>query len=128
MSTPHQRPPADAVGQKKPRARYPLALIYRADPYPLTLDSVARGSGLQPELVRRFVALGLVDARRDAAGRLWFRTGAPAAIARVQRLRTGLPLNYAAIGLVLDLLDRIDRLEKALRQSERAAKECTTWT
>jgi hypothetical protein len=109
-------------------ARYPLVRVYRTSPYQLTLVAVARRSGLPPDLVRRFVALGLVDAERDGFGRLWFRTGAPSAIARVQRLRTGLSLNYAAIGVVLDLLDRIDRLETALRHSERAAEERTTWT
>lgn len=81
----------------------------------LSLDAVARRSGLHPDLVRRFVALGLVDAERDAAGRLVFDLTAPATLARIQRLRTGLCLNYASIGLVLDLLDRISLLEAALR-------------
>jgi hypothetical protein len=36
-------------------------------------------------------------------------------VARVQRLHFGLSLNYAAIGLVLDLLDRIDELERRER-------------
>ncbi|MFF9214788.1 chaperone modulator CbpM, partial [Streptomyces sp. NPDC014791] len=36
--------------------------------------------------------------------------------ARIQRLRTGLGLNYSAIGLVLDLLDRIEKLEAASRR------------
>ncbi|MEU8728056.1 MULTISPECIES: chaperone modulator CbpM [Streptomyces] len=81
----------------------------------LSLDTVARRSGLHPDLVRRFVALGLVDAERDAAGHLVFDPTAPAVLARIQRLRAGLCLNYAAIGLVLDLLDRISLLESALR-------------
>jgi hypothetical protein len=102
--------------------------VHRTSPYQLTVADVAASSGLSPELVSRFVALGLVDAERDPRGRLWFRVGAPSAIARVQRLRTGLYLNYAAVGVVLDLLDRIERLETALRRSERAAKEPTTWT
>ncbi|MGW4032513.1 chaperone modulator CbpM [Streptomyces sp. NPDC004838] len=102
--------------------------IHPATPYRLPLTDAARRSGLQPDLVVRFVALGLVDAERDVCGRLWFRTTAPSAIARIQRLRTGLSLNYAAIGLVLDLLDRIDRLDTALRRSEQAAKERTPWT
>ncbi|MFJ5038156.1 chaperone modulator CbpM [Streptomyces parvulus] len=81
----------------------------------LSLDAVARRSGLHPDLVRRFVALGLIDAERDAAGQLVFDPTAPAVLARIQRLRAGLCLNYAAIGLVLDLLDRISLLESALR-------------
>ncbi|GGN78939.1 hypothetical protein GCM10011579_062710 [Streptomyces albiflavescens] len=83
----------------------------------LGLDAVARDSGLHPDLVRRFVALGLVDATRDAGGRLWFEPSALATLARIQRLRAALPLNYASMGLVLDLLDRISELEDALRRS-----------
>ena len=86
-------------------------------PTRLSLDGFARQAGLHPDLVRRFVALGLVDAYRDADGRLWFRPAALVTVARVQRLHTGLSLNYAAIGLVLDLLDRIDELEAAVRRS-----------
>jgi hypothetical protein len=71
--------------------------------------------GMHPDLVRRFVALGLVPAVRDADGRLWFTTSQVAAVARLQRLRAALPLNYAALGLVVDLLDRITELETELR-------------
>ncbi|MFG3150173.1 chaperone modulator CbpM [Streptomyces sp. NPDC048243] len=93
----------------------------------LTLDAVARRSGLHPDLVRRFVALGLVDAERDAAGGLVFDLTAPAVLARIQRLRTGLCLNYASIGLVLDLLDRISLLEAALR-GRGTRSETPPWT
>ncbi|MER0429684.1 chaperone modulator CbpM [Streptomyces microflavus] len=97
-------------------ATAPATVRYALVPVPgLSLEAVARRSRLHPELVRRFVALGLVDAERDAAGRLVFDRGAPAVLARVQRLRSGLCLNYASIGLVLDLLDRISLLETALR-------------
>ena len=92
---------------------YPLARPAR-----LSLDGFARRAGLHPQLVVRFVALGLVDAERDATGEFWFRPAALATVARVQRLRA-LSLNYAAIGLVLDLLDRIDELE---------GRRSTQWT
>lgn len=94
------------------RVQYAIVPVPR-----LSLDTVARRSGLHPDLIRRFVALGLVDAEHDAAGRLVFAATAPADLARVQRLRTGLCLNYASIGLVLDLLDRISLLEAALRRA-----------
>jgi chaperone modulatory protein CbpM len=81
----------------------------------LELEEFARRCGLHPGLVRRFVALGLVPAVRDRNGRLWFGRPQVAAVARLQRLRATLPLNYAALGLVVDLLDRIERLETALR-------------
>jgi chaperone modulatory protein CbpM len=81
----------------------------------LTLEQFARRSGLHPELVRRFVALGLLPAVRDGDGALWFSPSQVASVARLQRLRATLPLNYAALGLVVDLLDRITELETLLR-------------
>lgn len=92
---------------------YPLARPMRLD-----LDSLADAAGLHPQLVRRFVALGLLDASADVAGRLWFAPSALYEVARIQRLRAGLHLNYAAIGLVLDLLDRIDELQGAREGSD----------
>jgi len=93
------------------RTRPPARLLH--------VDTFARGAGLHPELVRRFVALGLLDAVRDPDGELWLPPSQLAAAARLQRLRTGFALNYAALGLVTDLLDRIAELEAALRTRSR---------
>lgn len=84
-----------------------------------SLESVAVRSGLHPDLVRRLAALGLLDCTTDKDGRLWFAPSTVHTLARVQRLRAGLNLNYAAIGLVLDLLDRIDVLEAQVRSRRR---------
>jgi chaperone modulatory protein CbpM len=90
-------------------------MSYPLSPCPrLGLDVVARRCGLHPDLVRRLVALSLVDASRDAAGELWFQPAAITTIGQIQRLRTGLGLNYAAVGVVMDLLSRIHELETAL--------------
>ena len=40
----------------------------------------------------------------------------------MQRLRAGFALNYAALGLVTDLLDRITALEAALRTYRRPGR------
>jgi hypothetical protein len=93
---------------------YPLARSRR-----LSVTTLAGSTGLHPELIRRFVALSLLEASRDAAGELWFAATAPVTVARIQRLHAGLSLNYNAIGLVLDLLDRIDVLEAQVRSHRR---------
>jgi len=109
---------ADAGGRPVRTSAGSTAVRYALVPVPrLSLETVARRAGVHPDLVRRFVALGLVDAERDSAGQLVFDPVAPAVIARVQRLRSGLCLNYASIGLVLDLLDHISLLEAALRRA-----------
>ena len=87
-------------------------------PIRLDLDTVAERSGLHPVLIRKLVALGLLDCTSDANGQLWFAPSTMASLARIQRLRSQLSLNYAAIGLVLDLLDRIDALEAQVRSRQ----------
>jgi hypothetical protein len=98
-----------------------MSLPYLPVPYqrsaaraPLSLEQFARRCAMHPELVRRLVALGLVHAERDADGALQLSPSQVAEVARLQRLRTTLPLNYAALGLVVELLDRITELETAL--------------
>jgi chaperone modulatory protein CbpM len=90
--------------------KYPLARPFR-----LSLDSYARLTGVHPDLVRRFLALGLLETTRDAQGRLWFEPSQVSAMARIQRLHRELNLNYASLGLILDLLDRIAQLERSQR-------------
>jgi hypothetical protein len=92
----------------------------------MDMETFSRAAGLHPELVRRFVALGLLDATPDAAGELWFPPTQLPAAARLQRLRAGLALNYAALGLVADLLDRVARLEAVVRSTSRTGD--TPWT
>jgi chaperone modulatory protein CbpM len=88
----------------------------------LSLQEFAVLSGLHPDLIRRLVALGLIEAHRDTAGALWISRSELADVARVQRLRAGFALNYAAVGLVTDLLDRIAVLEAALRAAQRRGR------
>ena len=81
-----------------------LALVERPT------ERLARQSGLHPDLVARFVRLGLVDpAAADAAARL----------AQAARLRRDLGIGYSGAVLASQLLARIDELEARLRRYER---------
>jgi hypothetical protein len=79
----------------------------------MTLDRLARESGVHPDLVRRLLALGLIDEppRPDAAAQL----------ARAVRLRRDLGLNWAGAVLACELLARIDELEERLARYEPRA-------
>src|SRR3954452_5573836 len=79
----------------------------------LSLDAFARAAGLHPDLVRRLVQLGLLEAASSPSGELRLPPPPLAAAARLWRLRAGLALNYAALGVVVDLLDRVASLEAA---------------
>lgn len=99
----------------------------------LDLPSFAAAAGLHPEFVVRLVNLGLIEASPGAApgpvqgatDELWFSPAQLAVAARIQRLRSGLALNYAALGLVIDLLDRVTELETTVRKLQRGGR---TWT
>lgn len=88
-------------------------------PVRLDLEAFGRVARTHPETVRRFVALGLIDAERDAYGVLWFRPDQIAEVGRIRRLREAFGLNYAGVGLVCHLLDRIAVLESAARRRPR---------
>ena len=97
--------------QVRVAVRYPLLAVQRSPR--LSLDSFAARAGVHPELIRRYVALGLLRAAPDPAGQPWFVPADLTLVARIRRLHADLGLNYAALGLVLDLLERIHQLESA---------------
>jgi DNA-binding transcriptional MerR regulator len=105
--------------------RYPLVRIGvpRAG---WSLEDFSAAVGLHPQLVRRFVALGLLlPEHSSSGGQLWFGAAQVARAARIQRLRAGLGLNYAGVGVVLELLTRIEELEAALRARPATARPST---
>jgi chaperone modulatory protein CbpM len=100
-------------------AAVPVTTLAIMRPVRIDLELFARATNLHPQLVRRFVELELLEATRDANGELWFAPSQVAVAARLQRLRAAFALNYAALGLVVDLLDRIADLEAMARTSPR---------
>ncbi|TCC08408.1 chaperone modulator CbpM [Kribbella soli] len=94
-------------------------------PSRFALEDFGRLAGTHPELLKRFVALGLLEATTDRSGELWFSPSQLRQVARIQRLRAGFALNYAALGLVMDLLDRIAVLEAERRRF--AGRGARTW-
>ncbi|ROQ89603.1 chaperone modulator CbpM [Desulfosoma caldarium] len=93
----------------------------------LTLAELASLCGVHPDLIIRFVHLGLLDPleERDGVPSLF----APSSVDRVHkivRLRRDLGINYVGIGVVLDLMHRIETLESRLRELERAMIGCRT--
>jgi chaperone modulatory protein CbpM len=82
----------------------------------LTLEEVAARCGLHPALVEHFVTLGIIDPIEGTPRH--FPQDVMLRIQRLMRLRRDFGLNYQAVALVLDLLDRIEALEAHLQQIE----------
>jgi hypothetical protein len=83
-----------------------MAIVWRDG----RLDALARAADMHPDLVARFVRLGLVD---PAAA------GAAARLAQAARLRRDLGVGYSGAVLACQLLARIEELEARLRRYER---------
>ena len=79
----------------------------------LTLGELSRSVDLHPEMVLRLVDLGLVDPEVGKPEWLFQDTAVPR-IWKIKRLHRDLGINWAGIGVVLDLLDRIEELEREL--------------
>ena len=81
----------------------------------LDVYALARAAGLHPELVRRLFCLGLFEAAAEGQpGEPRFAPAVALRLRRMVRLRRDLGLSWNALGLVDDLLERIEMLEAAL--------------
>jgi len=83
----------------------------------LELDEIAERCGLHPDLLRRFVDLGLIEPA-SGSGPERFPAEVTIRIQRAVRLRRDLGINTNGVLVVLDLLERIDLLEARLRALE----------
>jgi DNA-binding transcriptional MerR regulator len=104
--------------------------LVRRSPRLVSADALARDAGVHPEILRRFVQLGLLESRGGTSAAPLFSAQDAYLVARAMRLRRDLGVNYAGAVLASELLARIDQLEQRLRagaltQSER---EVIEWT
>ena len=79
----------------------------------ITTGELARRSRLHPEMVDHLVDWGLVEPAESEPELLFHETVVPR-IWRIMRLRRDLGINWAGIGVVLDLLERIEDLEREI--------------
>ena len=78
----------------------------------IELTVVARQAGVRIVHVRRYLEFGLIEPHpATTADTPRFDPSSAARVARAERLRRDLGLNYAGAALVCELLDRINELE-----------------
>lgn len=102
--------------------KYFMVRVRRTYGFPpsLTISEVACICGVHPELIDRFLRLGLIDSVDcDANGEALFHDEVIPIIRRILRLRNQLGVNYAGIGVILELMARIESLEATIRELER---------
>lgn len=82
----------------------------------LSITEVAARCGVHPDLIERFVYLGLIDPIDGEEEYLRFPLEVVPLVHKIIRLRNHLGINYAGIGLVLELMNRIEKLESQLQE------------
>ena len=79
------------------------------------LAVVARQAGVRVTLVRRYVEFGLFEPASGTSQPPLFAPSVASRLAKAERLRRDLDLNYAGAVLACELLDRIRELEDQTR-------------
>ena len=77
----------------------------------LTLEALARRAHMHPDLVERYVELGLIHPCEGEGPSLVFEPSTVLRLGAVNRLRQSLGINMAGIAVVLDLIDQICALQ-----------------
>jgi DNA-binding transcriptional MerR regulator len=91
--------------------RYAIVLR-RREAQQLTLEALAAHAGMHPELVGRFVELGLIEPVEFDGATALFDASAIVRLRMIGRLRKSLGINLAGIGVIVNLLDRLCALQR----------------
>ena len=85
----------------------------------VTLDGLAARAGLHPTLIERFVEYGLIEPVERAGAHMLFDVDCVARVRKIERLRRHLGANLASVAVILDLLDRLSKLEQEIERLRR---------
>ena len=77
----------------------------------LTLEALARRANMHPDVVARYVELGLIHPCEGEGPSLVFEPSTVLRLGAVNRLRHSLGINMTGIAVVLDLIDQICALQ-----------------
>jgi chaperone modulatory protein CbpM len=98
-----------------------LGQIERIEDERVTLDGLAARTGLHPTLIERFVEYGLIEPVERAGAHMLFDLDCVARVRKIERLRRHLGTNLASVAVILDLLDRLSKLEQEIERLRNIA-------
>jgi len=98
-------------------------IVHPANRRYLSLEAVAAAADLHADLVERLVNYGLMEPARTLGGAYWFEEAAVRRLRVIQRLRDDLGIGLASLGVVLDLLERIETLQRELAALRRGGRD-----
>ena len=86
---------------------------------PLTFEVLAETVGAKRSLVMRLAERGLIDTVDTEANETLVPRRVVIQLRRMQRLRRDLGVNYAGAAVILDLVQRIEQLNRELAEMQR---------
>jgi chaperone modulatory protein CbpM len=86
---------------------------------PLTCDVVAETIGARRSLVVRLAQRGLIDTIESGTDEPMVPRRVVVQLRRMQRLRRDLGVNFAGAAVILDLVGRIEQLNRELAEVQR---------
>ncbi len=89
---------------------------------PLTFDVVAETVGARRSLIARLVQQGLIETLDIGTEEPMVPRRAVVQLRRMQRLRRDLGVNFAGASIILDLVGRIEQLNRELAEMHRRLK------
>ena len=89
----------------------------------LTFEVVAETVGTRRSLVARLAQQGLIETLESETGELLLPRRAVVQMRRMQRLRRDLGVNFAGAAVILELVGRIEQLNRELAVMDRRFNE-----
>ena len=89
---------------------------------PLTFDVVAETVGARRTLIARLVQRGLIETLESPTDEPLLPRRSVVQLRRMQRLRRDLGVNFAGASIILDLVGRIEELNRELAEMHRRLK------
>ena len=80
------------------------------------IEEVAQKTNISESSIRRYVRLGLITPAKRDKGCYLLKETSLVRIEKIQRLKKDLGINLSGIGIILDLLDRIEDLDRQLSE------------
>jgi DNA-binding transcriptional MerR regulator len=96
-----------------------VTILWSDEQAVLTVEDLARATGVHPDQIEAFVRFGLVEPAAEEGGRALFPVAAIHRLRTIVRLRRDLGVNLPGVAAILEMQERIADLRREIEQLRR---------